>query len=102
MNQPRITRRQIACELVVRRDAELARRAGAEQFAALAPYTYAELAAAHRAGTLVELLGQLDTYTLRAQAVAYELETGGRFRADEVERRWCRLLSTARFGQAEG
>ncbi len=96
------TRREIACQLIVRRDAALAREAGRDAVAAQAPYTYAELAAAHRAGALVELLGALDSYTLRAQAVAFEVETGGRWRADEVERRWCRSLSAARFGRAEG
>jgi hypothetical protein len=99
MNQPRITRRQIRCELVVRSDAAEARERAKVAVASRAPYTYAELAAAHRAGTLAELLGVLDTHTLRAQAVRAEVESGGLFTADEFEARFVRLLTTARFGR---
>lgn len=99
MNQPRITRRQIRCELIVRSDAAQARDAAVETVAARAPYTYAELAAANRSGTLAELLGAMDSYTLRAQAVRYAVESGGRFTADEVQERFVRLLSTVRFGR---
>lgn len=96
----RSTRREIRVELIVRRDRLEAQAAGRDAVASRAPYTYADLAEANRNGSLAELLGTLDSHTLRAQAVRYEVESGGRFRADEVEARFVRLLNDARFGKA--
>ena len=95
------TRRSIRADLIVRRDRLEAQAAGRQAVANRAPYSYAELAAASRSGALAELLSALDAYTLRAQAVRYEVESNGRFRADEVERRFVRLLNEARFGRVE-
>lgn len=84
----------------VRQDEAMAKRAAVEAVAQRAPYSYAELKAASRAGALVELLVELDAYTLRAQAVRYTLEGPVGLNEDEVERRFIRILTTARFGQA--
>ena len=101
MTTPRITRRQIRAELIVRRDALAARRAGIDAVAARAPYSYATFKAAQRAGTLVELLGSLDSHTLRCQAVRLCVEAPhlGEGDVDRVEAALVRLLSEARFGR---
>jgi hypothetical protein len=96
------TARQIAAHIaeIARTDEAQAREAGLMAVAMRAPYSYATLAAANRAGRLVDLLGGLDSYTLRAQAVRFAVEAPGAVDADEVERRFARLLSEARFGRA--
>lgn len=76
-------------------------RAGAVEAAVMAvamraPYSYTKLARAHRNGTLVELLGKLDSYTLRAQAVRYAVEAPVAVSADYVHGLFCRLLTEAR------
>lgn len=94
------TTRQRAAHLteIVRADEAQAREAGLMAVAMRAPYSYAILARANRAGTLVEKLAGLDSYTLRAQAVRFSVEAPFAVTADEVERRFVRLLSEARFG----
>lgn len=96
------SRRETTAHIVeiVRADAAQAREAALVSVAMRAPYSYAELAAANRAGTLVELLGKLDAYTLRAQAVRFSVEAPGAPGADEVERRFVRLLNEARWPTA--
>jgi len=86
-------------EIVVQ-DVSAAKAAAVEAVAMRAPYSYAELKAAQRAGGLVELLGAMDSYTLRAQALRYTLEGPVTLAADEVERRFVELVGAARFGRA--
>lgn len=95
----RRTDRQITAEQIVRDDAAKAREAARLTVAMQAPYSYAQLKQAHRVGALVEFLSQLDSYTLRAQAVRYCLESPLPMHEDEVERRWVRLLVEARWGR---
>ncbi len=98
MNQ---TRRELFTENLLDTDRVTAEVAAVEAVAARAPYTYAQLAIAHRAGTLVELLAGLDSYTLRAQALRYCIEAPhGSPSVDEVERRFTRLLTDARWRRA--
>jgi hypothetical protein len=85
---------------VVAADKAAAVEAARVAVAMRAPHSYTELCAARRAGTLVELLGQLDSYTLRAQAVRYTLEGPLGLDVAEVERRFVKLLGAARFGRA--
>lgn len=85
---------------IVDADRDAAKAAAAVAVAMRAPYSYADLARAHRAGALVELLSVLDSYTLRAQAVRYCLESPSPMRVEEVERRFCRLLSESRWQRA--
>lgn len=94
------TTRRIRNEQIVRRDAAQTRQAVRERMAGEAPYSYADLAAARRAGALVELLGQLDAYTLRCQALRFAMESPVAVSEDRAYDLFCRLLSEARFGRA--
>jgi hypothetical protein len=105
ISQVRITmtsrRRELYLENLLRSDRAAAVCDADEAVANRAPYSYAELAAAHRTGSLVELLAPMDSYTLRAQALRYCVEAPhGTPDVDEVERRFVRLLTEARWPQA--
>lgn len=77
---------------VVLADEQQARVAAIKAVAARAPYSYEQLKAASKAGTIAQLLGTLDAHTLRAQAVRYCNESPLAANVDEVERRFCRLV----------
>lgn len=94
------TERQHFIKQVVASDEAQARESAVKAVASRAPYSYEQLKAASKGGTIAQLLGQLDALTLRAQAVRYCAEAPLAVNVDEVELRFCRLVGRQPLGKA--